>query len=70
MQTVTSAELRNTLAAVMDEAEPVLITRRGAESKVLISEAEYRALKEAKFNAEFDFLLNRHAHTFAALADR
>lgn len=70
MQTVTSAHLRDNLASVLDTREPVEITRRGHDPKVLISMDEYKALKKAQFDAEFDFITGRIAGTLKALADR
>lgn len=44
MYTITSAQARKNIAEVMNAAEPVLITRRGTTSKVVIDEAEYQRM--------------------------
>lgn len=50
MQTVTSTELRQTLAPVLDEVStsraPLMVTRQGAENIILISESEWSAMQE------------------------
>ncbi|EGJ7360680.1 type II toxin-antitoxin system Phd/YefM family antitoxin [Salmonella enterica] len=72
MQTVTSAKLREKLADVLKDVEtaPIEITRRGEESTVIMTKREYLALKAAKLDQEFDFMMNRHRAAFEALADR
>ncbi|MDY1037757.1 type II toxin-antitoxin system Phd/YefM family antitoxin [Lelliottia sp. CFBP8978] len=50
MRTVTSTELRQTLAPVLDEVSasraPMMITRQGAENVVMIAESEWEAIQE------------------------
>lgn len=76
MQTVNSRNARTQFSALLDTAatEPVEITRAGGKtSAVLMSRQdydEYQALKRAQLEAEIDFIIDRHAHTFDALADR
>jgi len=70
MRTMTSAEARQNMASVMDADEPVLLTRRGTTSKVVIDESEYHKLKNAQLDAQFDFMMQRHGHVIKALEDR
>jgi antitoxin YefM len=50
MQTVSYTDARNQLAGLMDQAnrdrEPILITRNGAATAVLVSSEEYAAMEE------------------------
>jgi len=50
--------------------EPIEITRRDGTSNVLISKAEYETFMNAKLDAEFDFIMQRHGRTVKALTDR
>lgn len=61
------------IATVLDTAlngEPVEITRRDGRAAVLISKAEFEAYQNAKLDAEFDVIMQRHEHTIKALTDR
>ncbi|GAB2935235.1 type II toxin-antitoxin system Phd/YefM family antitoxin [Hafnia psychrotolerans] len=50
MHTLTSTELRQTLAPVLDEVSasraPIMVTRQGAENVILIAESEWSAMQE------------------------
>ncbi|MGM3162973.1 type II toxin-antitoxin system Phd/YefM family antitoxin [Dickeya undicola] len=73
MKTYTITEARQNIATVIDTAasgEPVEITRRNGTSAVLIPKAEFEAYQNARLDAEFDFIMQRHGHTVKALADR
>jgi len=73
MRSYSTSEARQNIAAVMDAAasgEPVEITRRDGTANVLISKAEYEEFLNAKLDAEFDFMMQRHGHTVKALSDR
>ncbi|ASO10604.1 type II toxin-antitoxin system Phd/YefM family antitoxin [Salmonella enterica] len=73
MQTYTSTQARANIATVLDTAlngEPVEITRRDGRAAVLISKAEFEAYQNAKLDAEFDVIMQRHEHTIKALTDR
>lgn len=51
--------------------EPVEITRRDdGNSAVVISKAEFEAYQNAKLDAEFDVIMQRHGHTVEALTNR
>ncbi|MCZ8637763.1 type II toxin-antitoxin system Phd/YefM family antitoxin [Escherichia albertii] len=66
MQTYTSTQARANIATVLDTAlngEPVEITRRDGSSAVLISKAAFEAYQNAKLDAEFDAIMQRHEHT-------
>lgn len=70
MQTYTSTQARANIATVLDTAlngEPVEITRRDGSSAVLISKAAFEAYQNAKLDAEFDAIMQRHEHTIEAL---
>lgn len=69
----TSSQARANIAAVLDSAiggEPVEITRRDGGVAVVISKAEFDEFKNAKLDAEFDFIMQRHGKTIKALTDR
>ena len=51
-------------------SEPVEITRRDGCSAVVISKAEFEAYQNAKLDAEFDAIMQRHGHTVEALTNR
>jgi antitoxin Phd len=73
MQTYTSTQARANISEVLNTAtqgEPVEITRRDGSSVVVISKAEFEAYQNAKMDAEFDLIMQRHGHTIEALADR
>ena len=73
MRSYSTSEARQNIAAVMDAAasgEPIEITRRDGASNVLISKAEYETFMNAKLDAEFDFIMQRHGRTVKALTDR
>ncbi|WP_413732770.1 type II toxin-antitoxin system prevent-host-death family antitoxin [Sodalis sp. RH20] len=69
MQTYTSAKISTVLDTAL-KGEPVEITRRDGSAAILISKAEFDAYQNAKLDAEFDALMQRHAHTVQALTDR
>ncbi|WP_241256098.1 type II toxin-antitoxin system prevent-host-death family antitoxin [Proteus sp. ZN5] len=61
------------MSEVLDAAfrgEPVEITRRDGSSAIVISKAEFEAYQNAKLNAEFDIIMQRHGHTIKALTNR
>ncbi|KGM29829.1 type II toxin-antitoxin system Phd/YefM family antitoxin [Photorhabdus luminescens] len=76
MQTYTSTQARANISVVLDTAvngEPVEITRQDGSAAVVISKAEfevYQNAQNAKLDAEFDAMMQRHGHTVAALTDR
>ncbi|EJG5414301.1 type II toxin-antitoxin system Phd/YefM family antitoxin [Salmonella enterica] len=73
MQSINSRKARDTFSATLEQAiiEPLEVTRTGGkESVVMLSKREYEAMKRAQLEAEMDFILERHEHTFTALADR
>ncbi|CDL79423.1 MULTISPECIES: type II toxin-antitoxin system Phd/YefM family antitoxin [Xenorhabdus] len=73
MRTYTSTQARANIAEVLDTAahgEPVEITRRDGSSAVVISKAEFDAWQNAKLDAEFDSIMQRHGHTIEALTNR
>ncbi|MDR0806432.1 MAG: type II toxin-antitoxin system Phd/YefM family antitoxin [Enterobacteriaceae bacterium] len=74
MRTFTSTQARANISEVLDSVvihgEPVEITRRDGSSAVVISKAEFEAYQNAKLDAEFDLIMQRHGHTVAALTDR
>ena len=57
-------------AQAFASGEPIEITRRDGTSNVLISKAEYETFMNAKLDAEFDFIMQRHGRTVKALTDR
>ncbi|MEK9496761.1 type II toxin-antitoxin system Phd/YefM family antitoxin [Photorhabdus sp. P32] len=73
MRTYTSTQARTNISALLDTAvngEPVEITRRNGSAAVVISKAEYENYRNAKLDAEFDHIMQRHGHTVEALTDR
>lgn len=73
MITFTSTQARANIATVLDKAtsgEPVQITRRDGTAAILISKSEYEAYHNAKLDAEFDEIMQRHGRTVKALTDR
>lgn len=70
MRTMTSAEARQNFASVLDDAEPVAITRRGQPTKAIVDLEEYKALKELKLDKEFEFLFERNRDAYKELADK
>jgi antitoxin Phd len=73
MRTYTSTQARANISSVLDAAvngEPVEITRRDGSAAVVISKAEFEAYQNAKLDAEFDLIMQRHGHTIEALTDR
>ncbi|MGL4725060.1 MAG: type II toxin-antitoxin system Phd/YefM family antitoxin [Scandinavium sp.] len=69
----TSSQARANIAEVLDTAiggEPVEITRRDGGVAVVISKAEFEEYKNAKLDAEFDLIMQRHGKTIKALTDR
>ena len=73
MHTYTSTQARAHISEVLDTAihgEPVEITRRDGTSVVVISKVEFEAYQNAKLDAEFDIIMQRHGHTIKALTNR
>ncbi|CNK24004.1 Phage/plasmid maintenance toxin/antidote system protein (antidote) [Yersinia mollaretii] len=73
MRTYTSTQARANISEVLDAAthgEPIEITRRDGSAAVVISKAEFEAYQNAKLDAEFDLMMQRHGHTIAVLTDR
>ncbi|MDJ0021704.1 MULTISPECIES: type II toxin-antitoxin system Phd/YefM family antitoxin [Pantoea] len=73
MNTVNSRAARDTWAATLDAAlvEPIEVTRNGGkESVVMLSKSEFESLKRIQLEKDMDYILDRHANTFKALADR
>lgn len=73
MQTYTSTQARANISVVLDTAvngEPVEIDPSGRQRCVVISKAEFEVYQNAKLDAEFDAMMQRHGHTVAALTDR
>ncbi|MBS9423098.1 type II toxin-antitoxin system Phd/YefM family antitoxin [Photorhabdus caribbeanensis] len=73
MQTHTSTQAIANISVVLDTAvngEPVEITCRDGSAAVVISKAEFEVYQNAKLDAEFDTMMQRHGHTVAALTDR
>ncbi|MGJ0627871.1 type II toxin-antitoxin system Phd/YefM family antitoxin [Xenorhabdus bovienii] len=73
MRTYTSTQARANISEVLDAAtqgEPVEITRRDGSAAVVISKTEFEAYQNAKLDAEFDLMMQRHGHTIKALTDR
>lgn len=73
MRTYTSPQARANISEVLDAAthgEPVEIPRRDGSSAVVISKAEFEAYQNAKLDAEFDVIMQRHRHTVEALTNR
>ncbi|WP_025123562.1 MULTISPECIES: type II toxin-antitoxin system Phd/YefM family antitoxin [unclassified Serratia (in: enterobacteria)] len=69
----TSTQARANISAVLDAAtsgEPVEITRRDGSAAIVISKAEFEAYQNAKLDAEFDSIMQRHGRTVEALTDR
>lgn len=69
MRTYTSTQARANISEVLDAAahgEPVEITHRDGSSAVVISKAEFEAYLNAKLDAEFDMIMQRHEHTVEA----
>lgn len=71
MKTIDSSAANAAWDATFDTAlnEPVEITRKG-ESVVMVSGRLYEALQQALLEKDMAYLLERHAGTFKALADR
>ncbi|WP_213992454.1 type II toxin-antitoxin system Phd/YefM family antitoxin [Sodalis sp. dw_96] len=73
MLTYTSTQARANISDVLDAAthgEPVEITRRDGSAAVVISKAEFEAYQNAKLDAEFDHIMQRHGRTLEALTNR
>ncbi|MBG6249301.1 MULTISPECIES: type II toxin-antitoxin system Phd/YefM family antitoxin [Symbiopectobacterium] len=73
MRTYISTQARAKISEVLDAAthgEPVEITRRDGSAAVIISKAEFEAYQNAKLDAEFDMMMQRHAHAVEALINR
>lgn len=73
MRTYTSTQARANISEVLDAAtrgEAVEITRRDGSSAVVISKAEFESYQNAKLDAEFDVIMQRHGHTVEALTKR
>ncbi|WP_134736389.1 type II toxin-antitoxin system Phd/YefM family antitoxin [Proteus mirabilis] len=73
MRTYTSTQARANISEVLDIAtygEPVEITRRDGCSAVVISKTEFESYQNAKLDAEFDMMMQRHGHTVEALTNR
>ncbi|KLE43366.1 MULTISPECIES: type II toxin-antitoxin system Phd/YefM family antitoxin [Klebsiella] len=73
MRTYTSTQARTKISEVLDAAtqgEPIEITRRDGSSAVVISKAEFETYQNAKLDAEFDMIMQRHGHTVEALTNR
>ncbi|EHT8816915.1 type II toxin-antitoxin system Phd/YefM family antitoxin [Salmonella enterica] len=72
MQTITSSKARTEFKSTFEAATaaPVEVVRRDGETVVMLSKREYLELKKASLDAEIDYLIDRHAHTLKALADR
>lgn len=73
MQSYTTSQARANISTVLDSAlngEPVEITRRDGRSAIVVSKAEFEAYLNAKLDAEFDIIMQRHGHTIEALTDR
>ena len=73
MRTYTSPQVRANISEMLDAAthgKPVEITRRDSSSAVAISKAESEAYQNAKLNAEFDVIIQRHGHTVEAPTNR
>lgn len=73
MKTINSEAMREAFAPTLDAAtaEPIEITRTaGSESIVMLAKSRYDALMRSELDADMDFILERHAATFEALADR
>ncbi|MBS9437134.1 type II toxin-antitoxin system prevent-host-death family antitoxin [Photorhabdus noenieputensis] len=69
----SSVQAKANISVVLDTAvngEPVEITRRDGSAAVVISKAEFEVYQNAKLDAEFDAMMQRHGHTVAALTDR
>lgn len=73
MHTYTSTQARANISEVLDIAihgAPVEITRRDGSSAIVISKAEFEAYQNAKLDAEFDLIMQRHGRTIKALTSR
>ncbi|OSM97761.1 MULTISPECIES: type II toxin-antitoxin system Phd/YefM family antitoxin [Lonsdalea] len=73
MRTYTSTQARANISEVLDAAthgEAVEITRRDGSSAVVISKTEFEAYQNAKLDAEFEEIMQRHGHTVEALTNR
>ncbi|AIX52373.1 hypothetical protein JJB79_16430 [Pantoea eucrina] len=71
MKTIDSSTAHAAWDATIDTAlnEPVKITRQG-ESVVMVSGSLYETLQQLLLEKDMEYLLERHAGTFKALADR
>jgi len=73
MREYNYSEARNNLASVLEEAingEPVTVTRRGQQNAVIISQAEFERLKEARYDADFEAIWSTHGDSIRVLTDR
>ncbi|MEQ1975702.1 type II toxin-antitoxin system prevent-host-death family antitoxin [Xenorhabdus sp. SGI240] len=73
MRTYTSTQAGANIEEVLDtvaHGEPVEIIRRDGSSAVVISKAEFDAWQNAKLDAEYDSIMQRHWHTVEALTNR
>jgi len=73
MRTYTSAQARAHISEVLEVAtqgEPVEIIRKDGSAAVVISKAEFETYQNAKLDAEFEAIMQRHSHTVKALIDR
>ncbi|MBG3012064.1 type II toxin-antitoxin system prevent-host-death family antitoxin [Proteus faecis] len=73
MHTYTSAQAWANISEVLGTAiygEPVKIPRTDGTSAVVISKVEFEAYQNAKLDAEFDIIMQRHGHTIKALTNR
>lgn len=71
MKTIYSSTAHAAWDTMIDTAlnEPVKITRQG-ESVVMVSGSLYETLQQLLLEKDMEYLLERHAGTFKALADR
>ncbi|MGK2888737.1 MAG: type II toxin-antitoxin system Phd/YefM family antitoxin [Candidatus Malihini olakiniferum] len=72
MRIYTSTQARANILEVLDttiQDEPFKITRRDGSAAVVISKAEFESYQNAKLDAEFDVMMQRHGHTVEALTN-
>lgn len=73
MREYTYSEARSNLASILEEAAssaPVMVTRPGHQNVVIISQAEFERLKEARHDADFEAIWSTHGDSIRALTDR
>jgi len=72
MQTYTARDLRAKLAEALDivnQGEPVTVTRRLGEDVVILNKSEYEALLKAKVDQELASITGRFGNALKNLAD-